>query len=194
MINNEISLLVKNIIDKKRKIKQHCVANGDIPPHYDLRDFTDKNLIYGIRYSYIIDSKEKQDYESFNLGSCFTYNTVIPDYKFVKFKNLYDTFCDLVNECECSYDIRKLPVRYVIEPMFNVLSLNDKYYRTIYGHKCGYRICIFIYQGLEYRDNLKELARKFKERDLKEAKIASKYFNTKLVETINRMKGVICQQ
>ena len=189
-INDQIVSLVRSIINRKSQIVKDYIRKRDIIPHYDLRDFTDENLIYGIRYSYIIDYKEKEDYENFNLGSCFTYETVIPNYKFVKFKDLYDTFCDLVNECECGYDLKKSPVELVIEPMFDVLSRNGQYYRTIYGHKCGCRICIFIYNGWEYRYDLKELARQFRKRDLDEAKAATSYFNSRLIKSMDRISNL----
>ena len=100
-----------------------------------------------------------------------TYETVIPDYVFFKFRDIYKVLNDIYDECGFKVNFKEIPLQYIFEPIFDVLSNRDKYYRTLYGSKRGYGICIFLYGGWQYRDDLNLLAQKFKERDKKKQKL-----------------------
>lgn len=186
----EMKSVVNKLLEGKRAIIKDCRKHGCIAPSYDLRDFTDKRLIYGMRKTPVkID--HTADLENFNLGSCLTHDTAIPQYKFFHFDDLYDELCGIYDECKIkSINIRKVPLDDVIGSVFNVLSNGDKYFRTISGSETGYRICIFLYGG-PYTDDLDDLAQQFRERDLEEARSISSYFCGKLTHSCDRILDTI---
>ncbi len=182
-VNDQIVSLVRSIIDRKQKRMEDDIKRGSILPKFDLRDYTDEKLIYGIRKIPEFSENPYGDCpgDIYNLGRLMTYETVIPDYVFFKFKDMYKVLNDIHDECGFKTNFKEIPLQYIFEPIFNVLSNRDKYYRTLYGFKRGYRICIFLYGGWQYSDDLNLLAQKFKERDIKEATAITNYYNSKLV-------------
>jgi len=189
-VNDQIVSLVRSIIDRKQKRMEDDIKRGSILPKFDLRDYTDEKLIYGIRKIPEFSENPYGDCpgDIYNLGRLMTYETVIPDYVFFKFKDMYKVLNDIHDECGFKTNFKEIPLQYIFEPIFDVLSNRDKYYRTLYGFKRGYRICIFLYAGWEYSDDLNLLAQKFKERDIKEAKTITNYYNSKLAAACLRIE------
>jgi hypothetical protein len=64
----------------------------------------------------------------------------------------------------------------------------ETYSENWHGRKRDCRFKIFLYGGVEYANNLTRLAEKFRERDLKEAQAVTAYHNSRLVETLGRIK------
>jgi len=188
----DIEEVVRNITEEKRKRQQEWIHEGHVVPlHYDLRDFTDQNIIYGIQINHVRTYdhvKDPEDLENFNLGSLLTYNVNIPFYRFAKLKGLVDEYFKLYDECEMGkMHIKHLSLEDAIGPIFNILTDGDKFYHKIVGNKKGCQVCIFIYTGWEYRDDLKLLARKFRERDANIGQELSNYYNQKLVNACDRI-------
>lgn len=186
-VNDEIAAMVKQIIANKNEYRQYRLDRGEIPPVYDLRDFTSNDLIYGIKTIPIFEDISKIDTEHYNLGRCLAYDYAIPTYKFFRFKDMYKVLCNLYDECNGETDNKYDYVLSKIHGIFDVLSNNSKYSSKLYGSKCNYHFCIFIYAGAKYANNLTRLAEKFRERDEKEARALSEYFNSRLAETCERI-------
>ena len=187
-INNKISDIIKKIIEYKSKRIEDDIKRGYIPK-FDLRDYTDKNLIYGIRKIPLFSKNPYGDCpgDIYNLGRIMTYESVIPDYVFFKFRDMYKVLNDIYDECGFKVSFKEIPLQYIFEPIFDVLSNNDKFYKTLYGSERRYKICIFLYNGWEYGD-LNMLAQKFKERDIEEARVITKYYTSKLTATCMKIE------
>jgi hypothetical protein len=188
-VNDEIAAMVKKIIDFKTEYRQSLLAQGDIPPALDLRDFTSKDLIYGIK-TIPIEDAGKIDTETYNWGRCFAYDYIVPTYKFFRFKNMYKVLCNLYDECNGAEtdDNKHNCVFWTIHGIFDTLSNMETYSENWHGRKRDCRFKIFLYGGVEYANNLTRLAEKFRERDLKEAQAVTAYHNSRLVETLGRIK------
>ena len=188
-VNDEIAAIVKQIIASKIEHRQHCLDRGDIPPAYDLRDFTSNDLIYGIKTISLFGDVSKIDTDHCNLGRCLAYDYVIPTYKFFRFKDMYEVLCNLYDEC--GGDVWGLTkhdcVTWTLRGVFNVLSNNSKYRSKWHGNTRGYYFCIFMYGGAEYADNLAKLAEKFRERDVEEAQALSEYYSLGLAQACERI-------
>lgn len=187
-LQQEIAQIIKKIIDRKQKRVEDDIKRGSIPPKFDLRDYTNENLIYGIRK---IPQFSKNPYgdcpgDIYNLGRLMTYESVIPDYVFFKFRDMYKVLNDIYDECGFNVSFKEIPLQYIFEPIFDVLSNHSKYYITLYGSEGGYRICIFLYGG--YSNELNLLAQKFKERDIEEARVITNYYNSKLTAVCTRIE------
>lgn len=186
-VNDEIATMVKQIIANKIEYRQYRLDRGEIPPVYDLRDFTSNDLIYGIKTIPIFEDISKIDTEYYNLGRCLAYDYAIPTYKFFKFKDMYKVLCNLYDECYGKMDNKHDYVIWTLHGIFDVLSNNSKYYKNWHGSKCDYHFCIFIYAGFECANNLTKPAKKFRERDIKEAHTLSEYYNSRLVQACDRI-------
>jgi len=188
-VNDEIAAMVKQIIANKIEHRQYYLDRGEIPPAYDLRDFTSNDLIYGIKTIPIFEDISKIDTECYNLGRCLAYDYVIPTYKFFRFKDMYEVLCSLYDEC--GGDVWRLTkhdcVTWTLHGIFDLLSNNSKYRSKWHGNKRGYYFCIFMYAGAEYTDNLATLAEKFRERDVKEAQALSEYYSLGLAQACERI-------
>ena len=182
---------VNKVLEEKRENRKLCFEMGMIPPRYDLRDYTDGNLIYGMKKFWISTKNNPSSYavgDEYNLGECLTLDSHIPSYRFFHFKDLCEVFSEVVKECglegmKVDTDEFAFNVTYEI---VSCLAGNDKYYRKFYGKNVGYRICIFLYNG-PYTDQLTDLAEKFRQRDLKEAMATGNYFNSRLSTAIDNV-------
>lgn len=188
-VNDEIAAMVKKIIVFKTEYRQSRLAQGSIPPALDLRDFTSKDLIYGIKTIPIGDAG-KIDTETYNWCRCFAYDYAIPNYKFFRFKDMYKVLCNLYDECNGAEtdDNKHNCVFWTIHGIFDTLSNMETYSENWHGRKCDRRFKIFLYGGVEYAYNLTKLAEKFRERDLKESRAVAAYYDSRLSETIGRIK------
>lgn len=185
MNQNEFNEIISTIKDIRSEILSRSNEDTICHPRFDYRDFTDERLIYGMRITPIYNSGIHNDLENFNLGSCLTCDVIVPDYRFFKLKDMYEELCNVYDRCKI--DFRKIPIKLSIGEIFRVLSRNSKYYRSLYHNNIGYRICIFIYNGLS--DDLDKLAICFKNKDIEDAKILTNYFNCRLQETIKRISN-----
>ena len=188
-VNDEIAAMVKHIIANKIKYCQYRLDQGDMPPAYDLRDFTSNDLIYGIKTIPLFGDVSKLDTDHYDLGRCLAYDYMIPAYKFFRFKDMYEVLCSLYDEC--GGDVWGLTkhdcVTWTLHGVFDLLSNNSKYRSKWHGNKRGYHFCIFIYGGAEHADNLTKLAEKFRERDVKEAQALSEYYSLGLAQACERI-------
>lgn len=184
---DEMKAVVRRVIEEKRKYNAELIKHGEIPYHYDLRDYADDNQIYGMKKVYFINHDFTfTDYENFNLGSCLTHEQRIPSYRFFKFKDLHDEWCKVWDECMTKTHSDEIPLERIVSNIVETLANNSMYWQSIRGMELCCRICIFLYNEPFY-GSLDELAEKFRERDLNEAKALSSYFNNRLVETCTRL-------
>lgn len=181
---DEMKAVVRRVIEEKRKYNAELIKHGEIPRHYDLRDYANENQIYGMKKFYYINHGFQGD-PNFNLGSCLTYEVRIPSYRFFKFKDLHDEWCKVWNECMKTRPY-EFPLERIVSNIVETLANNSMYWQSIRGMELCCRICIFLYNE-PFDGSLDELAEKFRERDLNEAKALSSYFNNRLVETCTRL-------
>ena len=186
---DEMKAVVRRVIEEKREFNATKIKYGEIPCHFDLRDYADENQIYGMKKVYFINHDISTDYENFNLGSCLTHEQRIPSYRFFKFKDLHDEWCKVWDECIVNPRSDEIPLERIVFNIIDTLSSNWKYWQSIRGMELGCRICIFLYNE-PFDCSLDELAEKFRERDMNEARAICSYFNNKLVETCNRLATV----
>jgi hypothetical protein len=145
-----VKLLVKNNRDYQRKVLKETGHHL----RYDLRDYTNPNLVYCIE-KYII-RRHKTNYSNgdiFNLGDYYTFNESPCEYTLVRFSDLYNTFCQIVENCGINYNIFDIPIDTIFTPIFNNLIHRDKYWRTIHGNNMSIRLCIFLYASYIYDDS-----------------------------------------
>jgi hypothetical protein len=137
-----VKLLIKNNRDYQRKILKETGQHL----RYDLRDYTNPNLAYCIKKQTI--EKHKMNYSNgdiFNLGDYYTFNKLPYEYTLVRFSDLYNTFCKIVENCGVNYNIFDIPIDAIFTPIFNNLIHRDKYWRTIHGNNMSIRLCVSLY-------------------------------------------------
>ena len=186
---DEMKAVAKRVIEEKRKYNAEIIKHGGVPCHFDLRDYANEGQIYGMKKFYFINHDISTDYENFNLGSCLTHEQRIPSYKFFKFKDLHDEWCKVWDECMTNPRSNELPLEVIVSSVIDTLATNSMYWKSIRGMELCCRICIFLYNE-PFDCSLDELAEKFREQDMKEARAVSSYFNSRLVETCNRLAMV----
>jgi hypothetical protein len=144
-----VKLLVKNSRDYQRKILKETGQHL----RYDLRDYTNPNLVYCIEKQII--GKHKTNYSNgdiFNLGDYYTFNKSPCEYTLVRFSDLYNTFCQIVENCGINYNIFDIPIDAIFTPIFNNLIHRDKYWRTIHGNNMSIRLCVSLYASYIHND------------------------------------------
>ena len=174
-IYDEMVEVANEIRNEKIGIVAKATRNRGYIPHFDTRDFTSKNLIYGIKLIPYKKCGNAVDGDHVNLGSYLTSDLAIPKYTFFRFRHMYRVLYGLCDECDMGdFHVKHMSIRQSIGPIINVLSSNDKYYKKFIGHAAAYQACIFLYRG-ENTSRLKDLARRFNERDLGIARAESEY-------------------
>ena len=186
---DEMKAIVKRVIEEKRKTNAIRIEHGETPCHFDLRDYASENQIYGMKKVYSINHGFCGDIENFNLGSCLTHEQRIPSYRFFRFKDLHDEWCKVWDECMTKTRSDEIPLERIISGVIGTLASNSMYWKSMRGMELCCQICIFLYNE-PFDCSLDELAEKFRERDLKEAQAVSSYFNSRLVETCDRILAV----
>ena len=196
----------KEVIDAKLARRKELLDEGNVPPPYDLRDWTSPALIYGMK-KYPVRCKPDPNFDGdrLNLGNILTGGQIVPQYKFFRFKDLCKVFTDVVKEVgfntfsedvEAQNAIVKNKVlvnvhpKHIVRSVVGKLANNEKYWLTLRGHDIGYRICIFRYASPN-TDHLKDLARKFEKRDFEEAKALSQYHATRMADACERVLEVL---
>ena len=196
----------KEVIDAKLARRKELLDEGNVPPPYDLRDWTSPVLIYGMK-KYPVRCKPDPNFDGdrLNLGNILTGGQIVPQYKFFRFKDLCKVVTDVVKEVgfstfsedvEAQNAVVKNKVlvnvhpKHIVRSVVGKLASNEKYWLTLRGHDIGYRICIFRYAGPN-TDHLKDLARKFEKRDFEEAKALSQYHATRMADACERVLEVL---
>ncbi len=195
----------KEVIDAKLAWRKELVDRGDIPPRYDLRDWTSPALIYGMKKYPVRCKPDPNDDGMLNLGNILTGGRIVPQYKFFRFKDLCRVFTDVVKEVgfnTFSEDVEALTgivknkvlvnvhPKHIVRSVVDKLANNEKYWLTLRGHDLGYRICIFRYGGSN-TDHLSDLAEKFRKRDAEEAMAVSQYYATRMADACERVLEVL---
>lgn len=195
----------KEVIDAKLAWRKELLDRGDIPPSYDLRDWTNPALIYEMKKYPVRCKPDPNDDGMLNLGNILVGGRIVPQYKFFRFKDLCKVFTDVVKEVgfntfskdvEVQNAIVKNKVlvnvhpKRIVRSVVGKLASNDKYWTTLRGRDIGYRICIFRYGGSN-TGHLSDLAKKFRKRDEEEAMAVSQYYATRMTDACERVLEVL---
>lgn len=193
------SKINKDTVSKCKDIAYKCMsANAKISDSYkknhpissfDLRDFTDENLVYGMQVSRI--KIRNTDDGDLNFGGLLsTIDKPHIEYRFFTFKNLYREIVNIFKRCDCKNDFKvdEIPFEYIVSPIISVLGTNRMFYKKVIGNKDALLIRIFLYGGgLECGETLESLAKKFMIRDEEEAKGMYEYESSRWNDAYGRV-------
>ena len=174
--------LVKLLIKNNREYQRKIIKERGMPLHLDLRDYTNPNLVYCIQTQTI----EKPNYnysngDIINLGDYYTFKASPFEYTLVRFSDLYNIFCQIVNNCGVNYNIFDIPMDKIFTPIFNNLIHRSSYWKTIYGNNMNIRLCVSLYPSYIYEgSDLTEIQNILNTREIEQIKKLGMHFKNYL--------------